>query len=348
LLIFTEEYICMVHVYENFSLRNNHTFGVDIASRYYSNPSSVEELEQILNHAKSHQWSYSIIGEGSNLLITDPYPGLLIHPQLKGIKLVDESETEVLVQAGAGENWDNFVAYCVRKNWYGTENLSLIPGSVGAAPVQNIGAYGAEVKEIIEFVEVFDTNDSDSRVLSNASCEFAYRDSIFKHGSKNRFIVCSVVFRLKKQGVLQLDYGNVKEEFLKQNSHDLVDLRNTIISIRNRKLPDPEVTGNAGSFFKNPLISRNAYEILSQDHTGVPGYPNGKNLVKIPAAWLIEKAGWKGVREGDVGTWPHQPLVIVNYGKASGTEIFLFSEKIKNAVSEKFGIELEREVTLVQ
>ncbi|MCA1747835.1 MAG: UDP-N-acetylmuramate dehydrogenase, partial [Bacteroidales bacterium] len=251
------------------------------------------------------------------------------------------------VKAGAGVNWDTFVEHCVQQKWYGTENLSLIPGSVGAAPVQNIGAYGVEAKDIVEYVEVLDTIEMKPAVLSNAACEFGYRDSVFKHGAQDRYIVTGVVFRLTKNGALLLEYGNVKELFLKTPEQDLQGLRDTIIAIRQSKLPDPEVSGNAGSFFKNPVIGNEQFLQLEADYSTVPNYPAGQHKIKVPAAWLIEQAGWKGAREGDVGTWPLQPLVIVNYGSATGKEIFEFSEKIRISVAEKFNIGLEREVTVI-
>ncbi|MCF8347040.1 MAG: UDP-N-acetylmuramate dehydrogenase, partial [Bacteroidales bacterium] len=285
-------------------------------------------------------------GEGSNLLFTAAYDGLVIHPVIAGIGVVDESGSEVLVRAGAGVNWDRFVQYCVSHHLYGTENLSLIPGSVGAAPVQNIGAYGVEARDIIEYVEVFDIQEMKPVILSNAACEFGYRDSIFKHNSE-RYIVTYVVFRLQKEGKMNLEYGNVKEEFLRREEQNLQTLRETIISIREEKLPDPSVTGNAGSFFKNPVIRLEEFKEIQKVYQDVPGYTSSPEKVKVPAAWLIDHSGWKGVREENVGTWPAQPLVIVNYGGAGGEDIFAFSEKIRAAVYNKFRIRLEREVTVV-
>lgn len=337
----------MIKVYQNYSLKHNHTFGVDIASKWFAEPSNLTELKESLEHSQSHGWKVYVIGEGSNLLITKEFEGIIIHPLIRGIEVLDESSSEVLVRAGAGENWDDFVAFCVEKNWYGTENLSLIPGSIGAVPVQNIGAYGTEAKEIIEYVEVLNRETGEVEVLSNTACAFGYRDSIFKHGNRNLYIVIAVVFRLGKKGEFMLDYGKVKEEFLKQSSQTLSTLRDTIISIRESKLPDPEKTGNAGSFFKNPVVSRNKFEELARAYDSIPNYPEGDLRVKIPAAWLIQQSGWKGARKGEVGTWPDQPLVIVNYGNAAGEEIFQFSEMIRNSVSDKFGISLEREVTVL-
>ncbi len=347
MVIFEVYSVIMIKIHRNYSLKNNTTFGVDIVSSWFSEAAKPEDLEFAVKYASERSWQIMIIGEGSNLLFAEPYNGLVIRPLIKGIKKIDESDSEILVKVGAGENWDSFVEYCVKQGWYGPENLSLIPGSVGAAPVQNIGAYGREAKDIIEYVEVLNIDGMQSEILSNSACEFGYRDSIFKHGLNQRYIVTGVMFRLQKKGELQLDYGNVKEEFLKSGRQDLTGLRDTIISIRKEKLPDPSLTGNAGSFFKNPVIPVRHYQKLKQAYEMIPGYPAGKNSMKVPAAWLIENAGFKGVREGDTGTWPNQPLVIVNYGNATGKEIFSFSEKIRNGVEEKFQINLEREVSII-
>jgi UDP-N-acetylmuramate dehydrogenase len=347
LAIFDADCTDMIQIHQQYSLKNNNTFGLDIVSPLFTEPQNTDELVFALNYSGDRSLDRLVIGEGSNLLFTDPFGGLLIRPLMQGIEKVDESASEVLVKAGAGVNWDTFVAHCVQQKWYGTENLSLIPGSVGAAPVQNIGAYGVEAKDIIEYVEVVDTIAMKPAVLSNAECEFGYRDSIFKHGAHDRYIVTGVVFRLKKMGELLLDYGNVKELFLKAPMQDLQGLRDTIIAIRQSKLPDPEVSGNAGSFFKNPVISKEQFLQIEAEYASVPNYPAGPDRVKVPAAWLIEQSGWKGVREEDVGTWPLQPLVIVNYGAATGKEIFIFSEKIRQSIIEKFNIDLEREVTVI-
>jgi len=337
----------MLKIHQRYSLKYNHTFGTDIVSDYFSEPASSEELRYVVSHAANKGWNSLVIGDGSNLLFTKPFHGIIIHPVISGINKVDESGSEVLIRAGAGINWDQFIIHCIRNNWHGTENLSLIPGSVGAAPVQNIGAYGVEAKDIIEYVTALDTNTAELKTFSNSACEFGYRDSIFKHGEPNRYIIDSVVFRLKQEFQPVLDYGTIKQEFLEKKHHDAMALRETVISIRQKKLPDPAKVGNAGSFFKNPVISSDKFNQLEKDQADIPHYPAEKGKIKIPAAWLIEKAGWKGTRENEVGTWPLQPLVIVNYGKATGQEIFDFSEKIRNSIKEKFGITLEHEVTLV-
>lgn len=337
----------MLKIHSSYSLRKNTTFGVDIASTYFAQPKNSEQVRYALGKAKEQNWKIQIIGEGSNLLFAGMYEGLVIHPLILGIEIIDESESEILLRCGSGENWDDLVAYCVGKEWFGLENLSLIPGSVGASAVQNIGAYGVEAKDIIEFVEVLDTVSGEKAIINNADCAFGYRDSIFKHGSKQKYIVTHIVFRLRKKGELKLDYGNVEKEFEKQKEHDIHTLRQTIISIRESKLPDPKLFGNAGSFFKNPVISREQFTDLKKDNPDIPGFSSKALHTKVPAAWLIENSGWKGKREGDVGTWPKQPLVIVNYGNASGREIVDFSEKIRLSVKKKFDIVLEHEVTII-
>lgn len=338
----------MLEIQENYSLINNNTFGVDIACSRFAQPKSIEELTFVINYGIERSLKTLVIGEGSNLLFRAFFDGLVIHPRIKGIEQLDESETEILIRVGAGENWDNFVEGCVDRNWYGTENLSLIPGSVGATAVQNIGAYGVEAKDIIEYVEVIDISTMKPKILSSAACEFGYRDSVFKHGPTDRYIVTHVIFRLLKNGILNLNYGNVKEEFMKSSGKSLTDLRNTIISIRRSKLPDYQKYGNAGSYFKNPVLSMDHLHILQESFENIPNFPAGSSKVKIPAAWLIEHAGYKGIREGDTGTWPDQPLVIVNYGHATGDEIFNFSEKIRQSIIDKFDIQLEREVSVVE
>ncbi len=337
----------MLKIHQNHSLKNNTTFGNDIVSAYYAEPSSIGQLSYLMQHAGNNNWQFIVIGEGSNLLFIENYEGLVIRPDFRGIQKVDESNSEVLVRAGAGENWDQFVSKCVENNWYGAENLSMIPGSVGAAAVQNIGAYGKEAKDIIAFVELYNIESGETEILTGQACEFGYRDSIFKHSNSKKYIITAITFSLTKKGDFVLDYGNVREEFQNGEKQNLQGLRETIMRIRKSKLPDPAEFGNAGSYFKNPVIQMHRYEQLAIDYPGIPGYPAGPGKMKVPAAWLIETSGWKDIRKGDVGTWPKQPLVIVNYGNASGKEIFAFSEEIRTSVREQFAITLQREVTVI-
>jgi UDP-N-acetylmuramate dehydrogenase len=269
-----------------------------------------------------------------------------LHPLLKGIELIDETDSFVELRVSAGENWDNFVAYCVENAYNGIENLSLIPGSVGSAPVQNIGAYGVEVKDYILQVEGIELKSNKKLVINAEDCRFEYRQSIFKQELKNKFIITHVIFRLNKHENFNLGYGSIEQLFRKKEKRDLKALRETIIEIRESKLPDPAKFGNAGSFFKNPVIDKNKFYNLKANFPDVPFYSSGE-MIKIPAAWLIEKSGWKGFRENDAGTWPLQPLVIVNYGNASGNEIYNLSERILESVRKTFRIELEREVNVI-
>lgn len=337
----------MRKVHTKYSLHSHNTFRIESTAGYFSEPEDIKEIKALLEYTTQRRLQILIIGEGSNLLFKTDFEGMVIHPKIMGIQKIDESGSEVLVKVGAGENWDNFVAHCVGNLWYGPENLSLIPGSVGSAPVQNIGAYGKEAKDLIEYVEVFDLHTGEIDMLSNQACEFGYRDSIFKHGPHNNYLVTAVVFRLKLQAELLLDYGNVKEHFNKRETQNLSSLRDTIIEIRKQKLPDPEEFGNAGSFFKNPVITASQFGLISSKYEKVPHYPLANGDIKVPAAWLIDQCGWKGKKDGHVGSWPNQPLVLVNYGHATGEEIFLFSEKIANSVENIFNIQLEREVRVI-
>jgi UDP-N-acetylmuramate dehydrogenase len=288
-----------------------------------------------------------VLGEGSNILFRNNFDGLVIQPGMKGIEVVEENTEHVVVKVGASENWDHWVGYALEKHWYGLENLSLIPGSVGSSPVQNIGAYGVELKDCFAWLEAWDRKEHQLVKLDARDCRFAYRTSIFKYEEKGRYIITHVAFSLNKNPDLKLDYGNVREEFRKAGGSTPEDLRRVITAIRKTKLPDPEQYGNAGSFFKNPLVDRTIYNCIRVEYPEVPFFPDRDNQVKIPAAWLIEKSGWKGERIGNVGTWPTQALVIVNYGGATGQEIYEFSEKIMEDVESTFGVTLEREVTVI-
>ena len=344
-----KDYLCdknliMARIIENYSLKSLNSFGVEARTAKYIQFTRQEEILDFFRSENNE--ACLILGEGSNILFREDYKGIIIHPKLKGVEILKETEQDVQIKVQCGENWDELVAYCVAQNWSGIENLSLIPGSVGSAPVQNIGAYGVEVKDRILWVEGIETENPGITKIHNPECKFGYRQSIFKNELKGKFLITSVVFQLFKQARFELGYGPVSELFQSKKEQNLNALRETIIEIRESKLPDPNKTGNAGSFFKNPVISLENFTRLKNRFANIPSYPSG-NEIKIPAAWLIEKSGWKGVREGDVGTWPNQPLVIVNYGNAKGQQIFEFSEKIQKGVEEMFGILLEREVNVV-
>jgi UDP-N-acetylmuramate dehydrogenase len=287
------------------------------------------------------------MGGGSNLLFTADFKGIIYYPSIKGLEIIKMNESNVWVKAYAGENWDQFVAYCTERNWGGIENLSLIPGNVGACPIQNIGAYGVEVKDCIDSVEALDITTGETRLFTNKECKFGYRDSIFKNEAANRYLVVSVIFCLALNPSVNTQYKDVLEELKHFEKVTVATIRQAIINIRQRKLPDPEELGNAGSFFKNPVIDMERFKEIRNQYPEVPMYPVSENAVKIPAAWLIQNVGWKGKREGNTGTHPNQPLVIVNYGGATGSEIIIFAKKIQESVFNKFHVELEMEVRII-
>lgn len=337
----------MMHVQQDGPLKDYNTFGLETRAKHYARPVDVKALSELLNENDLRQMPLLVLGEGSNILFRNNFDGLVIQPGMKGIELLEESDEDLVIKVGAAENWDHWVEYSIEQSWYGLENLSLIPGSVGSSPVQNIGAYGVELKDRFEWLEAWDLQENQLVRLDHRACAFGYRDSIFKREALGRYIISHVAFRLNKKPELQLDYGNVKDEFMKAKGSTPKDLRKVIIAIRRSKLPDPSRHGNAGSFFKNPMVDRTIFNCIRVEYPEVPFYPDGGNQMKIPAAWLIDKAGWKGKRIGNVGTWPTQALVIVNYGGATGQEIFDFSEKILEDVDHRFGISLEREVTVI-
>lgn len=328
----------------NHSLQEYNTFRVKAICQSYVRFSGENEIKKFV--ASGLPERFFIIGEGSNLLFVDDFPGTILAGKLKGIEVRQSENQQMEVISGSGENWDEFVGYCCRNNFGGLENLSLIPGSVGSSAVQNIGAYGVEAKDRIAWVEGIDLHTGKKLHLKANECKFEYRNSIFKNELRNRVFITGISFLLDKKPTFQLDYGNLREHFYSKKQQDINSLRDSICEIRQSKLPDHKTTGNAGSFFKNPVIEKELFLQLQKKYPSIAWYPAGEKI-KIPAAWLIEKAGWKGKREGQTGTWPLQPLVIVNYGNASGKEIFNFSEKIKKSVFRQFGIELEREVMIL-
>lgn len=330
----------------DYSLAGLNTFGLKVRAARFAAPSSVGELEEVWAGIREGE-KILLIGEGSNLLFMSDFEGIVIKPMFRGVGLIGENREEALVEAGAAENWDNWVETSLENGWYGLENLSLIPGTVGAAPVQNIGAYGRELKDFFHNLEAWDTVERRPVRLTGPECRFAYRNSIFKSTMKGRYVITGVTFRLGKQPDPQLTYGQLASAYQEAGGSGPSDLRKIIIAIRNSKLPDPQETGNAGSFFKNPLIGKSHFESLRTDFPQIPHYPDSQGRVKIPAAWLIEQAGWKGRKEGNVGTWPHQPLVIVNHGGATGKEIYGFSGRIVKDVEKRFAIRLEREVNVI-
>lgn len=334
-----------MEIHKDFDLSGLNTFRVKVAAEYFASFSSIQELQNLIE--QFHSKNKLVLGGGSNVLFTKNISGVVLHNRIKGIEIIKEDEEFVWLKAGAGENWHQFVMYSVHQNLEGLENLSLIPGSTGAAPMQNIGAYGVEIKDVFSELQALNIADNTVRTFSNEDCRFGYRESIFKNQLKHQFVILNITCRLRKQPEFNISYGTVEKELeamgIKQLSVKAIS--DVVIRIRTAKLPDPAVIGNAGSFFKNPLVQISKLHELQKDFPSVPFY-NAANGIKIPAAWLIEQCGFKGYREGDVGCYQFQPLVIVNYGNASGIDIFEFSEKIIDTVKERFGIELQREVNV--
>jgi len=337
----------MFELKEHFSLKNHNTFGVDANARFFVSCNSENEIVDFLSIHNKQELPLMILGGGSNILFTTDFEGYIVHPNIKGIQVVHETDKEIIIKVGAGEDWDELVNYCVENGWGGIENLSLIPGNVGTCPIQNIGAYGVEVKDVITDVEAINIESLKKQVFKNEECEFGYRDSIFKRKLKGKQIITYVSFKLKKQPDFKLDYGNLKEHLKQYKEINLTNIRKSVIEIRESKLPKPEELGNAGSFFKNPIVEEGFAEKLKKNYPDMPNYNAGENLVKIPAGWLIEKAGFKGIRKGNVGVHEKQALVIVNYGGATGEEIIHLARNIQQAVIILFEIELEIEVNVV-
>lgn len=339
-----------MNVQENYSLKNHNTFGVEVSAKYFAQAGNFDELKNALEFSKARDLKTLFLGGGSNVLFTENFDGLVIQLNLKGISEKILNENEVLVTAKAGENWHEFVQYCLRRNYGGLENLSLIPGNVGTSPMQNIGAYGTEIKDTFVNCTVLSLKTLQTEVFDAEKCDFGYRDSIFKKEGKGKYVILEVSFKLTTTDhFIKTEYGAIKTELEKMGIENpgIQDVSEAVIHIRQSKLPDPKVTGNAGSFFKNPTIPLEQFEKLQMKFPDIPGYPNG-NAVKVPAGWLIEQCGWKGKQIGNVASHELQALVIVNKtGLASGKEIYDFSSLIIGSVKERFGIELEREVNII-
>lgn len=337
-----------MEIRKDYSLLSHNTFGMDIKASLFIEYASVEELKEILHRYPLEEGRWLHIGGGSNLLFKGDYPGIILHSAIKGYEILEENEQEVIVRVGAGEVWDDFVAYSVDKGWYGAENLSLIPGEVGASAVQNIGAYGMEAKDLIVNVETVEVAAGEERIFTNAECAYAYRESAFKLSLKGKHIVTKVSYRLKKTPCYHLDYGNVRAELEKSGiALTLSNVREGIIKIREGKLPDPKVQGNAGSFFMNPIISRTQFEALLAEYPQMPHYVVDDEKVKVPAAWMIDQCGWKGKRLGNAGVHDKQALVLVNCGGATGEEVIHLSQEIQKSVFDKFGIRISPEVNFI-
>ncbi len=337
----------MIQLLKNYPLDTRNTFKmVADASGFIETDNQPELIEWIKNHPVKTE-KVLILGGGSNILLTEDFNGLVIHPKNTGIEVVYEDHYSVGVRAGAGSEWDLFVEWCVNHGYSGLENLSLIPGTVGASPIQNIGAYGVEAGNIIDYVEVINLETGRVFNLDSAECHFGYRDSIFKRSSSERWLVWSVTFRLDKEPMVDLSYEPLKRLFKDKPKPSIKDVRQAVIDIRRAKLPDPAEIGNAGSFFKNPVVTPCQGSVMRIDYPDIPLYPHEIGSVKLSAGWLIEQCGWKGFRDGPVGVYPGQALVLVNYGGAKAQEIIELSEKIKASVKQRFNIPLEPEIRIL-
>lgn len=336
-----------MHFYQNHSLLNFNTFGLNVNARHFFEFDSENELIEILQHQLIKENPLLVIGQGSNLLFLNDFDGVVLHSAIRGIQVIEETEDAVIIKVGSGVIWDDLVEYCVKQGWSGIENLSLIPGETGAAAIQNIGAYGVEIKEVVQKVNAVRIADGQHCTFELEACRYAYRESVFKKELKGQFIVTSVIIRLSKKPVFNLSYNHLEKEVLKNGVMNLENIRNTIIQVRESKLPDPKVLGNAGSFFMNPVVKRERYEALQLQYPEMPHYYISEQAEKIPAGWLIEQCGWKGRTIGNVGVHAKQALVLVNYGGAKGKEIAELAAMIQQSVADKFGISLIPEVNFI-
>jgi UDP-N-acetylmuramate dehydrogenase len=330
-----------------YSLHQLNSLGVDVNCKDLKIIKQIADIPKALNGIKG---PWMALGGGSNILFKSDFPGTILKIEIFGKSNVKEEADHVFIKVGAGESWHEFVIWAVDQGYGGIENLALIPGSVGAAPIQNIGAYGVEIKDVFESLNCFDTQTGELVSFDNTQCEFGYRDSIFKTKEKGRYIICELIIKLTKSNhQIQSGYAALEKHLTEKNisSPNIKDIREAVIAIRQSKLPDPAKIGNAGSFFKNPLIPNDLFNSLRADFPNIPSYPVDSISVKVPAAWLIDQCGWKGSRFGDAGVYPKQALVIVNYGNATGTELVELSQKIQKSVLEKFGVALIPEVNIV-
>lgn len=336
-----------MQIQENISLKPYNSFAIDVKARSFASFSDIEELSELVTPAS--KLGTLILGGGSNILFTQDFNGLVLKNEIKGIVKIKEDDEFVYIQAGAGENWHQFVLYCIENEWAGVENLSLIPGCVGASPMQNIGAYGVEIKDVFHELKAFHRKEKTNYTFDLNACDFGYRESVFKRKYKDEFVITNVTFRLRKQPVFNTSYGAIEQELERMEVKELSikAIADAVINIRSSKLPNPKEIGNAGSFFKNPEVSKEQFSILQNEFPSIVGYGLSNGNMKLAAGWLIEQCGWKGYRKGDAGCHAMQALVLVNYGNATGEEIYNLSEEILQSVREKFGVMLEREVNIV-
>lgn len=336
-----------MQIQKNISLKPYNTFGIDVHASHFSDIFSTEDLRNILLDDSFKETPKLILGGGSNILFTKDVDSLVIHNQLKGIEIIREDNDHVFIKSGAGETWNYLVMYSVERNYGGIENLSLIPGSVGAAPMQNIGAYGVELKETFVELEAVNIETAQQKTFGKEECKFGYRESIFKHAAKGKYIITSVTLRLNKNPELNTSYGAIEQELQRMNAQpNIKNISNAVCNIRQSKLPDPAKIGNAGSFFKNPEVANEKAEKLKINYPSLPAYPVTHLTTKLAAGWLIEQCGWKGKRVGNTGAHKDQALVLVNYGNATGEEIISLAKQIQQSVKEKFDIDIIPEVNV--
>ncbi|MCD9018388.1 UDP-N-acetylmuramate dehydrogenase [Fulvivirgaceae bacterium QH1ED-6-2] len=339
-----------IHVQQNIDLSPYNTFGIQASAKAFTTVHSVSEVQALIQSPAFIQQKVLLLGGGSNLLLTQDFDGLVVKIEIMGKEIVRETDDQVVLKVGAGENWHALVLYCVERGWGGVENLSLIPGTAGAAPMQNIGAYGTEMKDVIVEVEAVEIRTANVHTFSNEACAFGYRDSIFKQQAKGLYIITAITLALtKRDHALNISYGAVRETItaLGYAEPSVKAISDAVIHIRRSKLPDPAVIGNAGSFFKNPTIPAAHYAALQQHYPSAPGYPAEEGMVKVPAGWLIEQCGWKGKRTGNIGVHQHQALVLVNYGGGKGNDLWQLALQIQHSVKEKFNIDIHPEVNVV-
>lgn len=339
----------MMQILENVSLKPYNTFGMDVKAASFVVIDNQNDLEELIQSGILNQKAHLILGGGSNILFTKDFDGICILLRNKGISVVGEEGDLVFVRVEAGENWPEFVNWCIGNGLSGVENLSLIPGNVGSSPVQNIGAYGIEVKDVLYTCGIFNLEDTEWQMLTNEDCRFGYRTSIFKEKLRNKSVVWSVTFVLSHKTKIHTEYGAIAEELRAMSIENpgIADVGEAVCNIRRRKLPDPEQIGNAGSFFKNPSVEAEVLDNLLLQFPGIVNYKNDDRSFKLAAGWMIEQCGWKGYRKGDAGVHPAQALVLVNYGNATGKEILSLAQEIRQSVKEKFGVELEMEVNIL-
>ncbi len=334
---------------EDFSLRKFNTFHINASARYFTEIMNADQLQELIHSGLLNEHPFLLLGGGSNVLFTGNMNGIVAHISNKSIEVIEKNEDSVLVKASAGENWHEFVLFCVENGFGGLENLSLIPGNVGSCPIQNIGAYGVEVKDSFHSLEAINLKTGEMKIYTREECDFGYRDSIFKRELKGKVAIWSVTFRLNLHPLVHIEYGAIRQELLAMGIENpsIADVSKAVCTIRQNKLPDPDVLGNAGSFFKNPTVDLKSADKLKESFPNLVSFPQGDDKVKLAAGWLIEQCGWKGYRDGYAGVHENQALVLVNYGNATGADMLTLAHKIQNSVYVRFGVKLEMEVNVI-